>query len=83
MNNVTVKFTKLYRLREDLSQEEKVICLAAGIVPGEILWCLNNRPSSLGGYIGNFARTYKQAYGYSPGAVEFKNMPMRYFEQVF
>jgi hypothetical protein len=77
---MTIKPSRLYRMRDDLPHDEAVICLAAGIKRGQILWCDGNRPSSLGGYIGNFRDTYTHALGTSPGSKRFDNFPMRYFD---
>lgn len=81
-DTVNIRPTKLYRLRDDLPHEEMVICLARGITPGEVLWLVGNRPSSLGGYIGHFRQTYTQRNGYSPTGKSWPNMPMRYFEEI-
>jgi hypothetical protein len=81
-DTVNIRPTRLYILRDDLPREEMVICLAAGIKPGETLWLVANRPSSLGGYIGTFRQTYQSRPGYlSPTGKLFGNMPMRYFKE--
>jgi hypothetical protein len=74
--------TKLYKMRDDLPHEERVIVRAAGIGPDDILWCEGNRPSSLGGYLGTFRQTYQSRPGFlSPTGQTFNNMPMRYFRE--
>ena len=41
------------------------------IPAGTVLWMHGSRPSSMGGYIGTFSRTYQQANGYSPDCNTF------------
>lgn len=85
IDTVSIRPTKLYRLRDNLPHEEMVVCLAAGIRPDEILWLVGNRRARsrlLVEYYGEFRQTYKQAMGYSPTGTTWKNMPMRYFVPV-
>lgn len=81
-DSVNIRPTKLYRLRSDLCREALVICLSAGVKPGEVLWLAGSRPSSLGGYLGHFFQTYVQVNGYSPTGKDWPNMPMDYFEAI-
>ena len=41
------------------------------IPAGTVLWMHGSRPSSMGGWIGTFSRTYQQANGYSPNGYTF------------
>jgi hypothetical protein len=79
---MTIHVPKLYRTRDGLTGQELAIVLAEGIAVDEILWCVCNRPSSLGGYLGTFRQTYRQINGFSPTGREWRNMPMRYFQAV-
>ena len=46
--------------------------------PGDILWLIGSRKSSLGGYIGNFEHTYKHrgTNTYSPDGRKVPHIPM-------
>lgn len=80
----TIKTTKLYRIRADLTRDEFIPAYVAGIRPDTIYWLEGNRPSSLGGYIGSFRGTYQHSGSIiSPNSQEFRNLPMDYFEEVY
>ena len=80
----TIKTTRLYRMRADLTRHEFIPAYVAGIRPDTIYWLDGNRQSSLGGYIGNFRGTYQHSGNMlSPSSEEFRNLPMDYFEEVY
>lgn len=80
MANVVI--SRLWKLREDITHEERVIAIVAGIVPDSLYWLESSRRSSLGGYIGNLRETYRHARGISPSGKSIDNLPLRYLENV-
>lgn len=80
--SASVAVPKLFKLRADLTLEEATIVSAAGLEAGEVYWLHGSRPSSLGGYLGTYSPTYRQANGYSPTLHTISNMPTRYFQPV-
>ena len=77
-----IKPTRLFRLRTDIPHDERVAAICAGIQDDQLYWLVSSRPSSLGGYIGWFATTYRHAMGISPQHTVCKNLPMRYMQAV-
>lgn len=83
-NLTTVRTTRLYRLRDNLSHDEMVHALAVlRMKPDEVYWLNGSRPSSLGGYIGNFEGTYLHRGSYSPNGRPYPNTPMEFLTEVY
>lgn len=79
----TIQTTRIYRLRDDLPHDEAVAARCAGLEAGKLYWLDGSRPSSLGGYIGQFRGTYAHGWHRSPNWSSFPNIPMRYVEEVY
>lgn len=73
---------RLYRVRDLLPHEERVILAVNGLDPGEVIWCHGIRSAALGQF-GRISKTYESRPGFhSPQPVVIENMPMRFFEAV-
>lgn len=71
-----VKTTRLYRVTTSIPM---------GPRRGTVLWLVGSRPSSLGGYIGNFEHTYEHTGNpglYSPNGNPVRNLPMHLVEPI-
>ena len=82
MNSVDIANNRLFRLRDDLPRDEHACAYCSGIRLGQVYWLVSSRPSSLGGYLGWYATTYKHGLGTSPASTVCENLPTRFMEPV-
>ncbi len=72
---MNIRTTRLYRVKQNIPMMAQ---------KDDILWLVGSRKSSLGGYIGNFQRTYEHSNNttYSPNGTPVDNIPMFYVEAI-